>query len=698
MKEKIKGTTNKLTLMLRKLRKGIIEYIATNRLFIAYVIISLIGVVLVRAFTVGTKNLFRFETFFVDFALIVIIGSFSYLVKPKNRFKYFFIVILIFTTMEVINSIYYTFFTSFASFGELATAGQTETVVGSIFDRLKITHVIYIIFPIIFFLIHRGLNKTTYYKFISAVEKSKKMFGITLIVGIITLGCTFINATDSDYSKLAKRWNRAGVVERFGLIMYQANDLFQTLTPKFNSLFGYDKAVQKFREYFTSKDNDKYKGKNEYTNILEGYNIIFVHMEGMETYLMDVKFNGVEAVPNVKKLASEGMFFSKFYPQISSGTSSDTEFTLLTSLMPAQSGTIFTSYYDREYITIPKLLKEKGYYTFSMHGNHMSMWNRSNVHPKLGYDDGYFKESFTFNDDLKSEDCINLGISDKLFFQQAVPILEGIEKEHQNYMGTVITLSNHSPFKFLDKYGEYDMTSTFRDCDENGVCENVTTNYLYGTPVGNYIMSAHYADEALGEFIEYINSSEYFNNTVFVLYGDHDAKLSLAEKNYLYNYDYKTGELKDESDPTYKSYDYYDHELNKNTPLIIWTKNKELRSKLNKKIDYVMGMYDVMPTIGNMIGIKNDFALGHDIFNIKNNNVVVYPNGNFTTNLVYYNSSKGDTKILKEGAEIKSDYISNLIEKTESILEVSNAIVVHDLIKLEGDNVKNLKENGVKEK
>ena len=42
--------------------------------------------------------------------------------------------------------------------------------------------------------------------------------------------------------------------------------------------------------------------------------------------------------------------------------------------------------------------------------------------------------------------------------------------------------------------------------------------------------------------------------------------------------------------------------------------------------------------------------------------------------------------------------ISSLIEKTESILEVSNAIVVHDLIKLEGDNIKNIKENGAKEK
>jgi phosphoglycerol transferase MdoB-like AlkP superfamily enzyme len=241
------------------------------------------------------------------------------------------------------------------------------------------------------------------------------------------------------------------------------------------------------------------------------------------------------------------------------------------------------------------------------------------------------------------------------------------------------------------------MSTTYKDCDELGVCEDVTTNYLYNTAVGNYITSAHYADSALGEFVDYINNSDYFNNTVFVFYGDHDAKLTRSEMNYLYNYDYKTGELKSEDDPTYIPYDYYDHELNKNTPLIIWTKNKKLRSVLNGEVDYVMGMYDVMPTLGNMLGITNNYALGHDIFNIKNDNVVIFPNGNFTTNLVYYNNSKDQYKILKDGAELSSDYISNLMKKTETILDVSNAIVVHDLIKLEGDTVLKIKENEASE-
>ena len=692
MKEKIK-------LFFRKLRKNVIEYIATNRLFLTYVIIAMAGLMLARNFTIG--NMWDFPAFISDLALVLMIGALGYLVKPKNQYRYFMIILIIFTLMEVINSIYYTFYTSFASFGELGTVGQTETVMGSVYERMKLTDLMYILFPFLFYFIHKKLYKTAYYNFMSVVEKGKKMCVVTLLVGCLFLAYTFVTASATDYSRLAKQWNRVYVVERFGLVLYQINDLVQTLTPKFSSLFGYEEAAQSFINYFTSDDVDLYDGENKYTGILEGYNVVFIHMEGMQTFLMDLEFNGVEATPNLNKIASEGMFFSRFYPQVSIGTSSDTEFTLTTSLMPAASGAVFTSYYDRDYITIPKLLKEKGYYTFSMHGNYASMWNRATVHPALGYDDMYFEETYTYNkdaDDPNNLEYINLGISDKKFFLQVVPIMEQIETEHTNYMGTIITLSNHSPFKYLDKYGEYDMSTTYEECDtETGLCEEVISNYLYGSSAGNYIMSSHYADAALGEFFEYVNNSDAFDNTVFVLYGDHDAKLSRNDLNYLYNYDYKTGELKSEDDPTYVTYGEYDHELNKNTPLIIWTKNKELRSKLHGEIDYVMGMYDVMPTLGNMLGIENPFAMGHDIFNIKDDNYVVFPNGNFLTNLIYYNNSESQYKVIQEGAELTADYISNLLEKTEQILDVSNAIIVHDLIKNEGDTVLEMKEEEVSE-
>ena len=668
----------------KKYRKAIVEYVITNRLFLSYLILSIIGTILVRNFTIG--KMWSIKPFIVDVGFILIIGALGYFVKPKNQFKYFFSWLIFFTALEVINSVYYTFYISFASFSEMATLGQVETVVGSIFERLRLVDFIYIIFPLIFYAIHEKLISTTYYSFIEKVEKGKKMFLATILVGVLFIGYSFGTATKTDYSRLSKQWNRNYIVERFGIILYQFNDLVQTLTPKLSSLFGYEEALEAFNNFFTEEEKTDFTEDNKYTNILDGYNVIFVHMEGIQTYLMDLEFNGVEATPTINRLAKEGMFFKNFYPQISTGTSSDTEFTLTTSLLPAASGTVFVSYYDRDYITIPKLLTEKGYYTFSMHGNLASMWNRSNVHPLLGYQEMYFSERFSYTEEEK----LNLGISDSMFFKQAMPILENIEATYDKYMGTIITLSNHSPFIYLDKYGNYDMSTTYEEVNPTtGKKETKTTNYLYETPVGNYIMSSHYADVSLGEFISYVENSSYFDNTIFVLYGDHDAKLSQANLNYLYNYDYKTGELKDETAPDYMPYDSYDHELNKNTPLIIWTKNAKVRNKLKGTYDYVMGMYDVMPTIGNMLGIENEYALGHDIFNIKDENIVIFPNGNFITNLIYYNNSTGESKLLKEGAVLDKDYIEDYRSYAEKRLEVSNSIIVHNLL---GDDNKDEEE------
>lgn len=660
-----------------KCRKSIISYFMTNKLFISYVILALLGNIVARFFSFG--HTFYLKAQVTELAMILIIGLFGYLFKPKNRYKYFLTVLIIYSIVEIVNVIYYKFFTSFASFGEIATLGQTETVAGSIFEKLNILNFIYLLCPLLFYIYHLKLSKTSYYTFMEKITRTKKSILGILVAIFLCLGYSFGTATGTDYSRLAKQWNRVYIADRFGFILYQLNDLVQTITPKFSSLFGYSDAAREFEEYFTKDRINEYSQKNEYTDIFKGKNIIFVHMESVQSFLMNLEFNGEEVVPTVNKLASEGMFFENFYPQISTGTSSDTEFTLLTSLMPAASGTVFVTYYKRDYNTIPKYLSDMKYYTFSMHGNHASMWNRAKVHPKLGYQEMYFEDRFEYTED----DVINLGISDSLFFEEAMPMLEGIENDNSPYMGTVITLSNHSPFTYTDKYLPYDLSTTFTN--SKGV--KTTTNYLSGTAAGNYITSAHSADVALGEFIDYVNESDNFDDTIFVFYGDHESRLSMSEMNYLYNYNPENGNLYDKDSNMYHSYDSFDHELSKKTPLIIWSKNKDIREKINGTVKYTMGMYDVMPTIGNMFGFKNPFAMGHDIFNIKNNNTVVFPNGSFVTNLVYYNNVKGKYKTLKPDAVLDENYIKKRIDSSEKVLDVSNAIIVHDLIKKEGPNL-----------
>ncbi len=680
----------KVNALVKKVRKKFVQYISTNRLSISFMILSMIETTIFRYFIFG--NPWQFMPCTLDFAIILIIVSISYFIKPNKQYNYYLVWSIIITLMCIINSVYYSFYMSFASFSLLASLSQVRTVTDSLTEKFRIIDFVYLAFPIIFYLIHKHLKSSTYYRFMTKIEKGKKMFAATLLVAVIIIAINMLNMDGTDYSRLTKLWNRDYNVKRFGLILYQFDDLAQSLTPKINSLFGYDEASKEFREFYTNLKQEKsLKEDNKYTGILDGKNVIFIHMESIQTFLVDKQINGVELTPTINRLSKEGMYFNNFYPQVSTGTSSDTEFTLNTSLMPALSGIVFVSYYNREYVTIPKLLKDKGYYTFSMHANLASMWNRDKMHPSLGYDNFYSSTSF----DITDETSVGLGLTDQEFFTQAQNILEKIEIENENYMGTMIQLSNHSPFyatpnnpEIYDNYGKLDLTNTYTVMDEEtNEPKTVTDNYLEGTKLGNYIKSAHYADMALGEFFKYVEESPYYEDTVFVLYGDHDAKLNKSEYQYYYNYDKETGKVYEEDDEGYVDFDDYQQEINRRTPLIIWTKNKDIKKKINVTNNNVIGMYDILPTLGNMMNFDSDFALGHDIYDIKDNNIVIFPNANFVTNKIYYNNSNSSYLALGNNIVLESDYIENCKKYTEERLDVSNNIIVYDLIKRDEEKI-----------
>ena len=684
----------KAKVILKKARKKVSKYLSANRLFFTFVIFSLIETVLLRNFTL--RNTYDYKPFICDLALLILIGSFGYFIKPKNQFKYYFIWLMVVTIMCIVNSVYYVFYTSFASFSLIAELGLVGEVGDSLTEKFRLIDFIYLLFPFFYIGMHTKLKRGSYYHFVSKVENGKKMFGATLLAGIFVLIFTLVDVTGTDASRLVKQWDRQYIVQRFGIVLYQGNDLVQSLMPKINSMFGYDEAAKSFKDYYSKKFAEEDK-KNKYTGTLEGMNVIFIHMESIQDYLIGMEVNDQEITPTLNKLSKEGMYFSNFYPQVSIGTSSDTEFTLNTSLMPANIGTAFVQYFDVTYESIPSILSEKGYYTFSSHANGASMWNRKAMHPNLGYKEMIFQESFDYTE---STDRLGLGLNDEAFFYQLQAKLEKIEDEHANYMGTLIQLSNHSPYaatdwhpEMYDRFGKLDLTNTYTITDENGEKQEITDKYLEGRKLGNYLISAHYGDMALGTFIDYVENSEYYNNTVFVLYGDHDARLSKSEYQYYLNYNTETGEVYEEGNPEYVDYNNFTHELNKSTPLIIWTKNKNVARKIKGENKNVMGMYDILPTLGNMMNFDYKYALGNDIHEIKDDNVVIFPNGNFVTNIVYYNNTKENYMVLNNDDKarnsmiISEDYITNLKEYADEILGISNDILVYDLIKKEGDNI-----------
>lgn len=680
--KKIKNLKNKFINTCKKIKEEhlISKYIKNNKIFVFFVLVNVINSTLLRILTMpNAENIFALKPIIADLAVVIIIGSFNYLFrKGKSQVIYLSIITFIFTAICTINSVYYTFYTSFASFSMLSLTQFIAPVGDAVVENvLQIKDLVYLI-PTIAFYVYCFLKKKQYKNKFELKRKRKDKFVKTISTGGILVLLFCVTLTSLEIGRFIKQWNKEYVVQRFGIYVYQVNDGFTSLQPKISSMFGYDEAARKFREYFKKKsEQTEYTKKNEYTDILKGKNVLVIHAESLQTIALNTSFNGQDVAPNFKRLASEGIYFSNYYSQVSVGTSSDAELSFNTSLMPTKSGTAFVSYSDRTYTATPQKMKELGYYTFSMHGNTADFWNRRVMHKNFGFDKFYSKVDYN----VTKENTIGLGISDKAFFSQSVDYIEKISKEHDKFYGTLITLTNHTPFSEVDKYGDFDVNIKESVTNEDGTVTDVTYPYMEGTKLGNYFKSVHYADEALGEFINKLDEKGLLDNTVVVIYGDHDARLPKKDYNRLYNYDKTTDSVKDEDSEGYVNFDSYQYELNRKVPFIIWTKDK----KYNVEVKNVMGMYDAMPTLGNMLGFSNKYALGHDIFNIKENNIVVFPNGNWVTNKVYYNAQKGQYLSLNNNEIIDKNYISENTKYAEDLLSVSNDMIVFDLVKKENE-------------
>ena len=654
-----------------ELLKLIKLYITTNVFFCLYVLFNIINAIMVRYFTVGTSEMLTaIQPLMADVAVIVALGGIGYFFRHRIRVFYWYFITIICTLICIINSIYYTFYSSYVSVSLLSTAKYGEDVSDAIFDILRLKDFSYVVLPICLLFIYFKLSKKRYFIEKEVKNKAPKKAVSTLLFGAI-MGFLFVSTlTSTDLSRITKQWNREYIVTKYGIYVYQINDIIKSIEPKISALFGYDEALRKFNAYYSDRDD---VGKvNEYTNILEGRNVLSIHLESIQNFVIGLEINGELVAPNLTKLANEGLYFSNFYTQVSVGTSSDSEFTLATSLMPSNTGTAFVSYFNREYISIGSLLKEKGYYNVSMHGNVASYWNRSVMHKSLGYDDVIGKSEYVI------DEVIGLGLSDKSFFRQSVEKLKNIKDEHNKFYTTMIMLTNHTPFYIEDGF---DVSLKVKE--KNAYGNTVVNEYPYmeGTKLGKYLKSVHYADQALGELMDSLEKEGLLENTVIMMYGDHDARLPKTEFKRFYNYDYTTDGLLEEDDPNYVTFESYEYELNRSTPFIIWTKEKAINGvSMKKEIKTVMGMYDVMPTIGNMLGIYNKYALGHDMFSLKeDDNIVVFPTGNWLTNKVYYNAQKVETYMIGDSI-LPDGYIQNNNAYAEELLSVSNSVIVYNLL------------------
>lgn len=575
-----------------------------------FIITSLLNSFILFKITCG----FNYRFIIGDFIIVILISSFSYL--TNNKKLYYLIFSIFFSIICVVNSLYFNEYNDFVSICLFETFFQALKLPSeAITNVFEIKDFIFLYQVIIFLLIYI-FDKRKYEKNIKYFKKSISTCLITLVMLILTIN-------SEDIYRINNEWNKVYKARNFGIYSYQLSDI----------IYNVKKNFIKNNMIISTKDHEN----NEYTNIFKDRNIIFIHAESVQSMFINEKINGNYITPNLNKLASSGLYFTNFYSQESVGTSSDTEYTLSTSMLPIGVGTTFLNFSNNNYSTIQKSLKEAGYYTFSMHANKCNYWNRDKMYKSLGYDNFYCYDVYDLSDK------IGLGLSDKSFFLQSADIINSIDKK---FAATLIMLTNHTPF-YNDGRANFDV------------------DYLENTVLGSYIKLLNYIDDAIGEFIKKLDDLNILDNTVIVIYGDHDAKIKKEDYDLYYNF---------KKDSDYVNIDFYKYEEISRVPLIIWTKD----NIVSGNIDKVMGMIDVYPTLANMFGIDSKYALGNDIFS-TNDNIVVFPNGNWLTNKIYYNNQYSEYKLLS--GNVDKNYIKEKENYARKVIETSNNVLKYDLIK-----------------
>lgn len=639
-----------------------------NAILILLIVGGIFNDFVLRALTMGIT--FYWKPIIASIPMIIFSSILALFLSHKTRNRIYIFLSASFSMITSLNYMYFKHYSSFLSLSLIKQFKQLKELGSSISSTLDFRVLIFLIPTIVMIIVIRKLNKKNFFEEAEASRSSMGAFG-PLVIGSVLLVLVFKTLTTTDLSRLTKQWNRPYIVEQLGIYTYTAADFVKiALTPKITNLPEIE--VSNILEDLVD-ENVSTIVDNQYKDIFKGRDVYVIHYESAQKFAMNTEFEEGAVTPFLDKMASEGLYFNNFYPQHSVGTSSDSEFTFNTSLLPINNGTVFITHSDREYETFQKLLKKEDYYTMSMHGNNGDFWNRNVMHKTLGYDKFFSKEDYIIDEE------VGLGLSDKSFFKQSIEKIKAIKEERDTpIMATLITLSNHYPFDDLDTYG------------------NFNVGHLEETDIGNYLKSYNYADQALQEFVEGMDNEGLLDNAIIVLYGDHHAKISKSDYVKFYNYNEEEERYYTKEDEEFTPIDELFAKELKRTPFIIWSKDQ----KINETINTPMGMIDAMPTLGNMLGIFNPYQLGVDMMSAEKN-TVIFPDGDWLNNDSYYSVASSRLYNFNSDEVIEDSKLVATNENIEERIQLSNNIIQNNLIRLfngmvaQNQKIKRLIENNI---
>lgn len=559
------------------------------------------------------------KDFLIDLMLVFSIVAGSLLFESKKAtmlyFSFFFTIMLL---LFFVNATMYKVYLDLFTIQQLQLLGEATEVVN--FEHISVWGIVIgILYAIVYVIVMRLIHKHTKTQELSTKLYYQKMFPMFLTSIIIVFSFFMINTESIDgfvEDKNVASFKRSSL-EQYGLIGFYTKEISNMLE-KTDPIAIPDSEID-------------YADPTEYFGFLEGKNVITILLESVQPFAINETLT-----PNMYQLAEDGLYFEYSYSENKTNYS---ELIGIVGNYPMTPVGFKSSDYDFSY-GMPQVLNALGYQTSYFHENVPTFYARGSLMVNLGFENQYF------HDDLfPGEPIWNWNgdyTLDSLTMEKMLPNFTTTEEPFYTFWAT---MSTHGPYNYGTKnIALFNEKGYFAQIDR-AAADGKWTNILAEGEAADQMRIRHYQaavmdlDVAIGMMMDDLEQKGILEDTVVVLYGDHNVYYhEITKKRFAENNDFT-------------NMDMYENFFCIYNPSLT-ERYLELSGDTDSTIDKFASTYNIVPTLYDLLGITydEDMFFGHSIFSDKKD--VFYSiklTGFFDDN--FYSSNGIDIDYFKEGIE-----------------------------------------------
>lgn len=583
---------------------------------------------------------------------LLFIGLALYIKRTKLFYSLAFGIYLLLFIWLISNSIYYREFTDFVTVNTMLASSKVSAGLGAAaLELFRPWDVIYILdFPILAFFFFKKWIRMDNRPF-----NKRASFAVTSLSAMLFSANLFLAEIDRP-ELLTRGFSNYYVVRALGLpafLGYSANQTYAANKERSKASEEDLKPVEEYIQQHYAKPNPEYFG------MTKGRNVIYIHLESFQQFLIDYKLKvddkEYEVTPFLNSLyhSKETFAFSNVFNQVKAGKTSDAETMIETGLFGLNQGSFMVNYGGTNtQQAAPFILSKNGYNSSAVfHGNAGSFWNRNTAYKQWGYN--YFFDASYFTKQ-NSSNSFQYGLNDKYMLKDSIKYLERLQ---QPFYTKFITVSNHYPY------------TTSLSGDDLGFPLAKTQDET----INGYFATANYLDSSIKAFFDYLKESGLYKNSIIVLYGDHYG-ISNSRNPAL-------APLLGKNSETWSS---YDNAMLQRVPYMVVIPGMDKGGI----IDTYGGEIDMLPTLEHLLGIESNkfLQVGQDMLSPEHDQIVAFRSANYFVT-PEYTSYSGRTYYTKTGEEITNpdektkEELDKIREAANLQLKISDSIQTGDLLR-----------------